>query len=168
MIQTTSTLGNYDYLSWGQWNDGNGGVNTSLANPYWIAGSLTPAVNIPVGGTATYNGQVLGKLDESGTISRVAGTTSLTADFGQRTLNGSFDNLTKNGAAWTNASVNGSWAAGTNQISGTVNAPAVSMSGTVNGNFFGPNANQVGGTWTLSGANKAATGVFVGNRPAPP
>ncbi|MEI7614061.1 MAG: transferrin-binding protein-like solute binding protein [Betaproteobacteria bacterium] len=165
VIQTTSTLGNYDYLSWGQWNDGNGGVNTSLDNPYWIAGSLTPAVNIPLGGTATYNGQVLGKLDESGTISRVAGTTSLTADFGQRALNGSFDNLTKNGAAWTSASVNASWAAGTNQISGTVNAPAVSMSGTVNGNFFGPTANQVGGTWTLNGGANKAAGIFVGNRP---
>ncbi len=164
-IQTTSTLGNYDYLSWGQWNDGNGVINTNLANPYWIAGSLTPAINVPAGGTATYNGQVLGSLNESGAISSVAGTTSLTADFGQRTLNGSFDNLTKNGAAWTSASVNANWAAGTNQISGTVNAAAVNMSGTVNGNFFGPTANQVGGAWTLSGANKAAAGIFVGKQP---
>lgn len=164
-MPTTSTLGNYDYLSWGQWNDGNGVINTNLANPYWIAGSLTPAVNVPIGGTATYYGQVLGSLNEAGAISSVAGSTAMTADFGQRTLNGSFENLTRNGAAWTSASVSANWAAGSNQISGTVNAPAVNMSGTVNGNFFGPTANQVGGTWTLNGGANKAAGIFVGNRP---
>jgi len=161
-----SPLGKYDYLAWGEWNASSNVAYTSRTDNYWIAGSLTPAAAIPTVGQATYSGQVLGKLNEAGSVSSVAGTTSLTADFGNRTLNGTFDNLTKNGAAWTSATVTAGWGAGTNQISGTV-ATANQMNGSVAGNFFGPTANHAGGTWAVSGGGNSASGVFVANKQPP-
>lgn len=156
--------GRYDYLSWGQWNDSTGVANTINNSVPWIAGSLSSAAAIPSVGTATYSGQVIGNLNESGTISSILGSTALTANFAARSLTGSFDNLTKNGNAWSSATVNAGWGAGSNQINGTLSAPAINMNGTVSGNFFGPSANNVGGTWTLSGGPNHASGAFVADK----
>jgi len=53
-----------------------------------------------------------------------------------------------NGMSWTSANVNAGWASGQNNIQGTINANN-GMSGNVRGAFFGPNAEEVGGNWTL-------------------
>ena len=160
-----SALGNYDYLSWGKWNDGAGVADTIYTNSAWIAGSLTPAADIPVTGSASYSGHVVGKLSEGGDISSIGGTTALTANFSGRSLTGTFD-MTKNNAAWKTANLAATWGAGTGNIAGTLATTDTAMSGAVNGNFFGPAANQVGGAWNLSnagGVDKAA-GVFTGNK----
>lgn len=160
-----TALGNYDYMSWGKWNDGAGVADTIYTNSSWIAGSLTPAADIPVTGSASYSGQVAGKLSEGGAISNIGGTTALTANFSGRQLTGTFD-MTKNNAAWKSASVNASWGAGTGNIAGALNTTDAAMSGAVNGTFFGPAANSVGGAWNLSntaGTDKAA-GVFTGDK----
>jgi hypothetical protein len=160
-----TALGNYDYLSWGRWNDAAGVADTIYTNSAWIAGSLTPAADIPVTGSASYSGRVLGKLNEGGAISNIGGTTVLTASFAGNMLTGTFE-LTKNNAAWKTANVNAGWGAGTGNIAGTLNTTDAAMSGAVNGNFFGPAANQVGGAWNLSnaGGTDKAAGVFTGNK----
>lgn len=155
-------LGDYSHLSWGRWNDGAGVADTIYTNSYWLAGSLTPDADVPATGQATYAGQVLGKLTENGAISAITGTTALTADFASRSLTGTFD-MQKDGAAWTQASVNAAWAAGANKIAGSLTADN-NLTGAVNGNFFGPQADQVGGSWNLSGGTDArAAGVFTGD-----
>jgi len=161
-------LGNYDYMSWGKWNDGAGVVDTIYTNSSWIAGDLTPAADIPITGSASYKGQVVGKQTDGVTISNIGGTTALTANFSDKTLAGTFD-MTKNNAAWKTANVNASWGAGTGNIAGTLATTDATMTGAVNGNFFGPHvdsAKHVGGAWNLSntaGTDKAA-GVFTGNK----
>ncbi|MBK8524095.1 MAG: transferrin-binding protein-like solute binding protein [Betaproteobacteria bacterium] len=153
-------LGSYSHLSWGVWGSEAMPGKPIYQNSHWIAGSLTPAAAIPVTGTASYNGQVVGQLNEAGALTTVTGTSSLTVLFDNRGLSGSFDNMKRaNGTAWTSATVNATWGAGTNQISGTVNA-ANGMSGAVNASFFGPAANHVGGSWSLSGGGNQASGVF--------
>lgn len=154
-------FGQYDHLSWGEWNEQGMIPHTLRTANYWIAGSLTPAAAIPVGGTATYTGEVLGKLNEAGIVSQIGGSSTLTADFAARTLTGGFD-MTKNGAAWTTATVNANWPAAGNQINGTIQA--LQMQGTVDGRFFGPAANALGGTWSMSDNDGSATGIFVGKR----
>ncbi|MFA7292648.1 MAG: factor H binding protein domain-containing protein [Rhodocyclaceae bacterium] len=157
-------LGTYSYLSWGLWGSEATPERPVYQNSHWIAGSLTPAVAIPTTGTANYNGQVVGKLNEGGAVTTVTGTSALTVLFDNRGLSGSFDNMKRaNGTAWTSATVNATWGAGTNQISGTLNA-ANGMNGTVNASFFGPAANHVGGSWSLSGGGNQASGVFVGDK----
>ncbi len=158
-------LGTYSYLSWGRWNDGAGVTDSIYVNSPWIAGSLTPAAGIPAAGSAVYNGGLMGKLDENGTISAIGGTTSLTADFSNRTLNGTF-NMTKDNAAWKTAGLTGDWGAGTNSINGRLLTSDNMMSGAVKGAFFGPAAEQVGGAWSLQNfdASERAAGVFSATR----
>jgi hypothetical protein len=157
-------LGGYSHLSWGRWNDGAGVADTIHTNSHWLAGSLTPDAEVPVTGGATYLGQVFGKLNEAGTLSAVTGSTALAADFAARTLTGIFD-MKKDGVDWTLAAVNASWGAGANAISGSLTADN-NMKGAVNGNFFGPAAAQVGGSWNLSnGSDVRAAGVFTGDQP---
>ncbi|HBE89012.1 MAG TPA: hypothetical protein DDW67_07735 [Elusimicrobia bacterium] len=157
-------LGNYSHLSWGRWNDGSGVADTIHTNSYWLVGTLTPAAEVPAAGSASYTGELFGKVTEAGAISGVTGTTSLTADFAARTLTGIFD-MKKAGADWTLASVNAAWGAGANSVSGSLTADN-NLKGAVNGGFFGPAAAQVGGTWTLgNNSDIRAAGVFTGEQP---
>ncbi len=158
-------LGAYSHLSWGRWNDGAGVADTIHTNSYWLAGTLTPAAEVPATGSASYTGELFGKATEAGTISAVTGTTALTADFAARTLTGTFD-MNKNDVHWTNAAVNAAWGAGTNSVSGSLTADN-NLKGAVSGGFFGPAAVQVGGTWNLgNNSDIRAAGVFTAEQPA--
>jgi hypothetical protein len=67
------------------------------------------------------------------------------------------------GSAWTDVGVNASWGSANNRIAGTTSAPG-GLSGAVNGAFFGPAAQEVGGNWTLQGGATQAAGVFTGKK----
>ncbi|MBL0225346.1 MAG: transferrin-binding protein-like solute binding protein [Geobacteraceae bacterium] len=164
---TSTLLGSYSHLSWGEWSSQTTIPDlVNFTETHWISGSLTPGINIPVQGGASYNGQVLGSLNEAGAVSRISGTTNLFADFSTRSLSGSFDMVRNNGNPWTNANLNAAWGAGVNAISGTLSSNN-GMSGTVSGNFFGPAAEQVGGKWNMQDNNNQATGIFVATQPQP-
>lgn len=157
-------LGAFSHLSWGRWNDGAGVADTIHTNSYWLAGTLTPANEVPTVGSANYTGQLSGKVTEGGAISAVTGTTSLTADFGARTLAGTFV-MNKNDVHWTDATVSAGWGAGSNSVAGSLAADN-GLKGAVQGGFFGPAAVQVGGAWNLSnGTDVRAAGVFTGEQP---
>jgi len=158
----------YDYTTWGVWSvDTNDWTNASaMCQSPWIAGRLTPDVCIPTTGYANYAGEVHGLLTEYGGNPVVlTGNTYLTADFANMRLTGSFDNLTRSdGSTWISyAPVDASWN-GTNSIHGSVYTNDEQHYGNVNGAFFGPNAEEVGGNWTLSGAVDTAAGIFRGSQ----
>jgi hypothetical protein len=112
--------------------------------------------------TATYSGPAWGLLNEPSGVTNVTGTTSLTANFGTNTLTGGLNNMTRaDGSQWANLTINGQWGAGVNAISGSIAADN-GMSGAMNGAFFGPSAQEIGGNWSVSGSGSSAAGVFVG------
>jgi len=121
---------------------------------------------VPTSGSATYNGRAWGHLNESGNFTTVSGDATLNANFGSRTLNGNFTDMRRaDGSSWLNsANVNAGWSGGQNAIHGTVSGGG--MNGNVNGAFFGPNAQEVGGNWTLEGGATKAAGAFAGKRGA--
>lgn len=154
----------YNYLSWGKWSVDTGGSpeKTVFCDSPWLAGRLTPYRQIPTKGSATYTGKTRGWLRESGDYYTVEGVSSLNANFAERTLKGKFKNMEKDdGSAWTDIQVNAGWGS-KNKITGTTAASG--MSGEVNGAFYGPNAQEVGGSWTLKGSGAKAGGVFTGKR----
>lgn len=163
----TEESSQYDYASWGTWSkDSSGSPQQSVpARSPWIAGRLTPSGDVPTSGSATYSGEAWGQLNESGSFTTVSGDVSLNADFGSRTLNGSFGSMRRaDGSVWTTgANVNTGWASGQNAIRGSINANN-GMAGDVNGAFFGPNAEEVGGNWHLQGGGDTAAGAFRGKR----
>ena len=160
-------LSNYNYMTWGHWSYDTGtspDKTVFMASP-WIAGRLTPSSDIPTTGTATYNGGVTGQLKEAGGLfTSVGGTSTLTANFGSKGITGSFDNLKRyDNSTWvTSAAVNANWGAGTNAISGTIAGEG--KNGNINGAFFGPSAQEIGGNWTLNGGGDKAAGIFGGKK----
>jgi len=155
----------YQYLSWGKWyyNDDVNGI-TVTPSP-WIAGLLTPISEIPKEGEATYNGIVKGQLHENTTFNNISGNCTLSANFTDNSLSGTFNNIIKdNGVLWLdNIVVNASWNSNSNKISGQLSHESIS-SGSLNASFFGPNAHEVGGSWSIDNKDCTATGIFAGKK----
>lgn len=149
----------YDYLTWGRWQTKEG-ADTTHAKAPWIIGQTTPSGAVPKSGSATYNGSVEGLVDNGTSTQSVNGSTTLTADFGARTLTGQFSNMQKSdGTAWKNLDVNAGWGSGTNSISGQLNGTD-GTTGTVSGRFFGPQATEVGGAWQTQNSSEKAAGIY--------
>jgi hypothetical protein len=171
------------YVSLGQWNwwiSDNATGNTEEYNSlYFVHGDRTPAGDIPASGTATYSGQSLGFSTDAVDRSNAYGApidVSLAADFGQRAIAAQLNRDAQTsgdsiGGYTTVASVelhgtggittSGSFAV---PLAGTVNTTPVA--GALDGAFFGPNAEQVGGVFSVGNTAGQALvrDAFVGLR----
>jgi hypothetical protein len=182
-----------DYTRFGYWYVDDG-IDGPFAHGVWNVGFATPVTAIPTVGQASYIGKTTGLYDESHACgcqdwSTVAfsGDMSLKADFGARTLSGSFTNLaitggyvqgsryspiplqpTLNDVSFT-ASIdsNRNWFSG---VTGVTTQPtgqqafAPDAAGSITGMFYGPTANEVGGIWTLSDSVRRLIGSFGGKQ----
>ena len=138
---------------------------------------------MPTTGSATYAGVAQGSVfypsnpasgvtpSASEEVGLTGGLASFTANFGSRTVMGSVTGLTAKGAPWNNFSFNSTIAG--NAFSGTTlvtnsptGAPSLTSNatGTLEGRFFGPSAQEAGAVWTLFDGSKAAIGTLSGGR----
>jgi hypothetical protein len=150
------------YVAMGEWSWQNVTVNGGTATPtgdkntiYFAYGSRTPAAGIPVSGTATYGAHSLGDTAADSI------PFTLTADFGQRKIStqisaaGLFD--VSGSAPFSN---NGSFDI---PLAGT--AGIQTASGTMDGAFFGPHAEQVGGVFSVGfGGTTLMQDAFAGEQ----
>lgn len=109
----------------------------------------------------------------------VYSSASMTANFASGTVSGRFivqtqyqsQSATGNQQYWNDvlfqAAISGSSFAGTTSMAATRTGPIArnggpgpSATGTVAGGFFGPNAQEAGGTWTISDGSIKAVGTF--------
>jgi hypothetical protein len=132
----------YSYVAMGEWSwqvvDLNGSQAGDSGALLFADGDRTPASGIPLSGTATYDAHTLSDL-----------MFSLTADFGQRSIStelsqASVFDVSGNAPFNNDGSFN-------IPLSGTAGPQAAS--GDMNGAFFGPHAEQVGGTLALDRAD---------------
>lgn len=177
------SLSGADNLDWtrvGVW--GTGGPWDYFESPLrhrgaFVAGYETPAAGLPTSGTARYTGTVGGSVyvpapggfDEASLV----GDASFTADFGLRSVAGALTGMKAGGsAAWNDVTFTSAIAG--NGFSGNTavtTAPTGSWSlagnatGTIEGKFFGPAAQEAGAVWTLFDGTKAAIGTLSGKRP---
>ncbi len=145
----------YSYVAMGEWSwqilDLNGNPAGDSGSLLFVNGERTPASGIPASGRATYDARSLGNL-----------LFTLTADFSQRSISTEISQASvfdvSGSAPFTSA--------GTFDIplSGTVGAGAAT--GTMDGAFFGPHAEQVGGTFAVGPAGGGVTvqDAFVGQQ----
>jgi hypothetical protein len=160
-------------LSWttyGYWtqtdNDGSGyGRFGSFA-----AGQMTAAANLPAAGTdLTYTGGVLGQANVGAGIIVLGGVSTLNVAFGAAGPNvtGSLNlvNVDTN-ATWENVALSGAINAGHATFNGSASTTD-GLTGNFAGQFNGPAAQEVGGTWALSNAagTVGALGAFGGKHP---
>jgi hypothetical protein len=160
----------FSYVAMGEWSwrvvDLNGTAAGDFGDLLFVNGDRTPSAGIPVSGTATYDAHTLALLSSSGD----AGIPfTLTADFAQRTMSTAIDqNYLYDPSSSTTVPILGIHVGGSAPfnnngtfdipLTGTVNyahtpQPVTPLpepvTGTMDGAFFGPHAEQVGGVFAL-------------------
>jgi hypothetical protein len=171
-LQATLTYDVGDsYVAMGEWSwpvllNGNPTNATNFGRLLFVNGDRTPASGIPASGTATYDARSLEMLSSAGTRGIPF---TLTADFGLRTIATRIDQDFANfGTGPDDSPIQGIHIGGNAPFSndgsfdipliGTVNysyqnqatpPPSEAATGDMNGAFFGPNAQQIGGTFSI-------------------
>jgi hypothetical protein len=155
----------WNYQSFGIWNDLS--TQSIYAASY---GSVAPVTGIPVTGQASFTGK-LGGMYFSETAATALATANLTVsvDFSARTLSFSstgtrisLPGLPFSGSFSPLLDITGTlaYATGNNSFSGTLKNVGGTMSGTSSGRFYGPTAQELGGTFALRSQTTPET--FIG------
>lgn len=158
----------WDYQSFGIWADASNPSTPSIG--VLSAGAATSGAAIPTSGTATYTGMAGGiYVDSSDNTYLTYADLTIGANFGTRQLtfntSGTSDLDTDASMSGLNISGTLSYSSGTNAFSGTVTS-ANSMTGTADGRFYGPSAQEIGGVFFVDGAAGDYGGSFGGKRGA--
>jgi len=175
----------YTYQTFGSWLVSIVGTKVFSEN-FFSAGVIAVPGTLPVGGTASYIGQVTGSFVDAGTrdLSDVISAMNATADFGARTVAFSTTGTTSRSvnalvgtpyALTPGLDLSGSlgYAAGSNTFTGAVTTTN-GMSGNATGRFYGPGIAvatpakvvgappEIGGTFAVMGTVGAMQGAFGG------
>jgi transferrin binding protein len=152
------------FSSLGVWDtaDLSGHINEVVA---FSVGSRTAGPDIPTTGTATYFGYMLGVAIEGASQYSVGANASALANFGTRNVSFQTQNSVKTdrvtnevtSAAGYDMTGTLVYPAATNALSGTVTT-ADGKTGTATGNFYGPQAAELGMTFKAT----SSTGTLVG------
>jgi hypothetical protein len=166
------------YTSVGFWSVGRNAASpaTPLSFGAYLFGFESPQAAMPTSGTAVFSGQGLAQASVYKTIGTdiqtwlFRGNPSISVNFGSGAINGGFTQMSSGAQLWNDVSVTANIATGTNRFSGTAaaaSAPGTPMSlsgsatGSINGAFYGPAAQQLGAVWSLSDGTGSAIGTVV-------
>jgi hypothetical protein len=178
----------YADLDWtraGHWSVSTDWNTINNARGAFVVGFETPLQAVPTTGSATFNGRAEGTVFNSSAdraaIELTGGTALFTADFAARSMIGTVTGLAARDAVngfltgalvpWNNFSFTSTISA--NSFGGTTlvtNAPGAVTSlaggatGTIQGKFFGPTAQEAGAVWTLFGGTNSAIGTLTGKQ----
>jgi hypothetical protein len=159
IIYTNPYVVGFEYQTFGNWTTG-GGTGSGKVGEFSV-GAATPVSNMPISGTASYVGLTTGRYVNQNSQSFFSvSSLEMNADFGAGSLNVltsgteiinevngqtfSADNLNMEGVLTIQPN--------SNQFSGSVTTRTLAtegLDGTASGRFFGPSANEVGGTFQL-------------------
>jgi hypothetical protein len=177
---TNSTLSGLKNVASSRWQTNTGqGATTQYQIEDFIYGMRTPDGSVPRTGAADYAIGVSGVAADTDfvNLALISGFGALNADFasGALTLNGQIKatedyfiagraRLVRGGALTGSGTLSSS----ANSFSGSFNFDGLgAYTGTMNGAFFGPAADEVGATWRASdGSGGFAAGTFVGGKDA--
>jgi hypothetical protein len=152
-----------EFLTWGWWsavvtnpNSYDQDKRYQVVSAPFVVGQQTTAIQMPMTGSATYNGFMTGNVQNGGSLYNATGSYSSTWSFASRagTFNANFDGTRYYGGAIANV------ASGTSFIGGFVGGYRV---GTLAGSFFGPGAANQAGSFAIIGPQYGAGGIFAGS-----
>ncbi len=160
----------WNYQSFGIWTTGAGAGSGTYGAA--SVGAPTPAGSIPTSGSANYSGYQVGRsVASDGSYYFTTAAMQTTTNFATRRLS-----FTTYGTLQTpdlvsstmnnNLNLSGtlSYTSGSNQFSGAVSTVG-GMTGTATGRFYGPAAQEIGGTFSVTGSGlQAFGGAFGGKR----
>ena len=165
ILDTASS--NFNYMVLGAWEYAPIAGATSNNAAWFAFGPATRPTDIPLSGTATYRGLMVGRYADGAAIWTVGATASAAADFANRSIIFNTSNTQLNNQTGTlatptlNLSGTLSYAAGANNVTGALITPA-GLTGRARAQFYGPAAAELaGGFFVGDGANtKQMTGSF--------
>ncbi len=160
------------YVSYGAWQQlTDNGLTVDAAQQYFVFG-IRQAANAPSTGSASYSTIVDGTWANSDGVYALGGTSTFTANFSNMTVASSLDLTGRNVATSQAKSLglflgSGTIAALGGGFSGTFTHQGTAGDGTVYsggfaGAFFGPQGQEMGYTFSLTGQGGAAAGAVVG------
>lgn len=160
----------FEYQTFGAWGAYAGGPQPSNANAVSL-GSATPVTGMPATGTSNFVGYASGLYYQGTGGYFTTATMNAGVDFAARTVSFSTSNTivtgSTTGAVVSAPSLNmtgyGNYSTGTSKFSGTLST-ANGMIGNMTGQFYGPNANEIGGTYYATGSQGYTVGGFGGKR----
>ncbi len=162
----------WNYQSFGMWLElvPPGSYRAGAAS----VGVVTPGAAVPAMGTATFTGAAQGYFFESSSGTPYITRANVTADvnFGARSIafntSGTVALNTNAGGGSASPTLNMggtlTYDPGSNQFAGTLTS-GNGLSGSSTGRFYGPNAEELGGVYSLSGAAGSMVGGYGGRRP---
>ncbi len=175
---TSGAASTLSYSTYGVWSE-HPFVLGTVAVGAFATGLPSTSTQVPTTGTATFNGGAAGfVMANSQDAHRFKGNITLNADFTARTIGGSITGITTErltGTAQTgtlgNISLNGGTMSGA-AFTGVANGNALTtgvadistMTGRFGGQFYGPNAQEVAGSFALTGNGLGIIGSFGAKR----
>lgn len=157
----------FDHQTFGMWATGVGTADGSVSVGSF--GNRTAASNVPTSGTATYQGSSVGMVvttDGRAVVaeSQIGMTTSDFSNISVASTNTYVREL-DGGAAWRGQHLDfvGSGTIDGTEFSANINGVttfSATSTGTLNGAFYGDNAEEIGGTFEMNGAIGNYTGAF--------
>jgi len=161
----------WNYQTFGVWSTRAGTGSGTYGD--MSVGSATQGSSIPTSGTATFSGYSGGRyVNSSGQYFFTSSSMSAATDFAARTVTFTTTNsqvtadlLNVSANSNLNMSGNLTYSAATNLITGNVSTTG-GLTGTVNARFYGPTAQEIGGTFAVDsgGGLEGYIGAFGGRR----
>ncbi|MGE4061647.1 MAG: hypothetical protein AB7E69_22605, partial [Sphingomonadales bacterium] len=157
------------YLTWGWWQGDiryeegpRTGERDRIHLGTWVAGELPNVADLPLSGTATYSGHMIGNVENAFNKYVAAGSFTNQWDFGTRqgNFNASFD-----GADYAGTMIGSP--AHVNFTGGIGDTNDLGRTGSVAGSFFRSPTDAAAyqaGSFSISGSNYKAVGTFAGQR----
>ncbi|MEE9455205.1 MAG: transferrin-binding protein-like solute binding protein [Paracoccaceae bacterium] len=155
-------------------------ISTANPNPGrfayggYVAGSYTPAGDVPTAGSATYNGDFIGQssVPAAGTVT---GTAQVNVNFAAATnqVSGSITNISGGGLSLNDLSISATITPADGSYTGIITAGAqpagdagmpVGTQGKIDGGFYGPNAEETGATIYIKNGTHHLTGAIGGSQ----
>lgn len=149
------------------------GPYTQITPLYFETSQTTAADVVLPAGTVVYSGDTVGQGRIGATSGPVAGTFTLTSDFGSNTVDGTFIGLlpgqVRVGGSWTGATIDPGTTGFQSDDGTTFMLQSTAANGIVDGGFFGPGAEETAGALWLESANGTNTVslIFLGTQPPP-
>jgi hypothetical protein len=157
------------YSTLGAWSYEAPAATTEYDGRY-VLGTVTRVRDIPVTGSASYTGLMLGTLVDGSAVYNVSSRASAQADFGARSIAFATDQsmraLRGGGVLTPDSSLDLvgtlTYPAASNRIAGTLTTASGEMSGSATARFYGPAVHELGGIYFIEKADrsKQMSGAF--------
>lgn len=143
----------------------------STLHGHLVFGHRTPLPEMPTSGGAEYRGKVVGSVLTNNAVRSLTGDVDVDVNFSTGLLDFAINTIIREGGGQDGTttfipykSLIGQGSITDTEFAGTLTEPSGDSTGDFSGGFFGPVANELGGTFSFGNSASFATGAFTGRQ----